>query len=127
MREIVLPTERRKATEKNARFMVLYGKPKAGKTTALSMLDDCLLIDINKGGSDYVDGLVVKANDLMEFREISKKIEDAGCPYEKIAIDTATDLEDMVMDLAVHLYKNTPMGKSFKGDDVRKLPNGAGL
>lgn len=28
--------------------------------------------------------------------------------------------------MALKLYKDTSMGKNFKGDDVRKLPNGAG-
>lgn len=127
---IILPKDRRIATEKNAKFMVLFGKPKAGKTTAVSFLDNCLLIDVNKGGSDYVDGMILKASNLKELKEIANAIKEAGCPYEKIAIDTATDLEDMIMPLAIHLYKQTPMGRNWGNkpgeDDIRKLPNGAG-
>jgi hypothetical protein len=126
---IVLPTEKRIATERNARFLVAFGKPKSGKTTAISMLDNCLLIDINNG-SDYVDGLVVKASNLRELKAIAVAIKEAGCPYEKIALDTATDLEDMVNELAIFKYKQTPMGKNYGKnpgeDDIKKLPNGAG-
>lgn len=130
MTDIVLPTERRISKELNAKFMVLFGKPKSGKTTAISLLEGCLLIDINKGGSDYVDGLIIKASNLRELRAIATKIKEEGCPYKTIALDTATDLEEMVMELAIHLYKQTPIGKNWGNspgeDDVRKLPNGAG-
>jgi hypothetical protein len=125
-----LPTEKRKATQENPRFMILFGKPKSGKTTILSQLDDCLIIDLEKG-SDFLDVLSLQVNDLKELytvkTEIEKHIkENNEKPYKYIAIDTATKLEEMILPLAKKLYRELPQGKNFEGDDVTKLPNGAG-
>jgi predicted AAA+ superfamily ATPase len=40
--KIELPTAPRKATHVNPRDIIIYGKPKVGKTTALSLLENCL-------------------------------------------------------------------------------------
>lgn len=125
MSEIILPKEKVKATQVNPRRLVLYAPPKMGKTTLVSMLDNCLVLDL-ENGSDFVDAIKLKASNVDEIRQIMDKIDEAGKPYDYIAIDTVTKLEEMVLPLALKLYKNTPMGKNFKGDDVRKLPNGAG-
>lgn len=53
MTNIVLPTERRKATDYNPRLMVLFGKPKCGKSTLMASLDSNLIIDLE----DVVIGL----------------------------------------------------------------------
>ena len=49
--------------------LILYGVPKIGKTTILSHLPDCLIIDI-ESGSDYVDALKVKISTLSELKEL---------------------------------------------------------
>ena len=47
--------------------------------------------------------------------------------YKYITIDTISALEEnYAIDLALKIYKDTPMGKNFQGTDVRTLPNGAG-
>jgi hypothetical protein len=120
-----LPTQKSKPLATNPKFMILYGKPKSGKTTILSGLDGCLIIDLEEG-TDYVEAMSVKVHSMAELREVAAKIKEAGCPYKYIAIDTATKLEDMCLEFAKDLYRNTPMGKSWAGDDVRKLPNGSG-
>lgn len=123
---IELPTKRRLATRVNPNFMIMFGKPKCGKTTALSLLDNCLIIDLEKG-AEFVDGLVMPVNDMRTLLEVAKQIKASGNPYKYIAIDTATKLEDeIILPLAKKLYMDTPMGKGFAGDDVRKLPQGAG-
>ena len=43
--------------------MIIYGAPKIGKTTVLSQLDDCLIIDLEQG-SDMLDALKVQVNSL---------------------------------------------------------------
>lgn len=123
--EMVLPTKKVEASRINPKRLVIYSKPKTGKTTAFANLDDNLLIDL-ENGSDFVDALKIKANNLSELREIGSKIVEAGYPYKYITIDTVTVLEDMVKPLALRNYKNTSMGKNFKEDDVLKLANGAG-
>jgi len=123
--EIVLPKKKVSATRTNPKRMIIYSKPKTGKTTAFAGLDDNLIIDL-ENGSDYVEALKVKANSLEELIAIGKQIKEQGKPYKYVTLDTVTALEDMVKPLAAKLYRETPMGKNFSGDDVIKLPNGAG-
>lgn len=128
---IELPTKKREAIQENPRFLILFGKPKSGKTTTISQLDDCLLIDL-ENGSDFLEAMSVKANNLKELYSIKTAIEqkikesDGKFPYKYIAIDTATKLEEMALPLAKKNYKELPQGKNFEGNDVTKLPNGAG-
>jgi hypothetical protein len=122
---IVLPTKKVKAERQNPKRMIIYSKPKTGKTTAYAGLDDNLILDL-ESGSDYVEALKIKVNTLQELLDAGKAIKAAGNPYKYVTIDTVTALETMIMPLAIKLYKNTPMGKSFSGDTVSTLPNGAG-
>ena len=126
---ITLPKQKVKATRKSPKNMVIYGPPKIGKTTALSQLDDCLIIDL-EDGSDMVDALKVQVNDLSELTEVGKAIMKDGRPYKYIAIDTITKLEEWCEEDAKRIYMATPMGKNFEqknpGASVLSLPNGAG-
>lgn len=127
--KISLPTKKVAASRKSPKNFVLYGQPKVGKTTALAQLDNCLIIDL-EDGTDMVDALKVKANNLKELSEIGRAILDAGKPYKYIAVDTVTQLEVWCETEAKRLYQNTPMGKNFdkenKGLSVLSLPNGGG-
>ncbi len=122
---IVLPTKKVKAERQNPKRIVIYSKPKTGKTTAYAGLDNNLILDL-ENGADYVDALKVNINSLQELLDTGKAIKEAGKPYKFITVDTVTALEDMIMPLAIKLYKQTPMGKNFDGDTVITLPNGAG-
>ena len=122
---LVLPTKKVSATRVNPKRLIVYSKPKTGKTTAFAGLDNNLIIDL-ENGTDYVDALKIKANNLKELLDIGKQVIAAGKPYKFITIDTVTALEEMVAPLAVKKYRNTPMGKNFDGDNVITLPNGAG-
>jgi hypothetical protein len=122
---IVLPTKKVKADRVNPKRLIIYSKPKTGKTSAFAGLEDNLIIDL-ENGADYVEAIKVKANNLQELKEIGKAIKEAGYPYKYVTIDTVTALEDMVMPLAINLYKQTPMGKNYSGDSILTLPNGAG-
>jgi hypothetical protein len=122
---IVLPTKKVKADRVNPKRLIIYSKPKTGKTSAFAGLDGNLIIDL-ENGADYVEAIKVKANNLQELKEIGKAIKEADYPYKYVTIDTVTALEDMVMPLAINLYKQTPMGKNYSGDSILTLPNGAG-
>lgn len=122
---IVLPTKKVKAERQNPKRLLVYSKPKTGKTTAFAGLDDNLILDL-ESGSDYVEALKVKVSNLQELLDAGKAIKAAGNPYKYITIDTVTALEDMIQPLAIKLYQKTPMGKNFDGDNVTTLPNGAG-
>lgn len=119
--------------------MVLFSQPKTGKTTAVSELDNCLLIDLEEG-SEFVDALKIdvikeaRAQDklpIIVIKEIINQIKDAnkqnkGYVYKYIALDTVTALEDIVLPLANKMYKDTNMGRNWEGNDVTTLPKGAG-
>lgn len=126
---IKLPLVKQTPTTNNPKFLVYFGKPKAGKSTIASMLDENIIIDL-EDGYDYLEALVVKAKSVSDLREIANAIKESndakgGYTYKYITIDNATKLEDMVLSLALNLYQQTPMGKNYN-DDVRKLANGAG-
>ena len=59
---IVLPTKKVKAERVNPKRLVIYSKPKTGKTTAFAGLDNNLLLDL-ENGADYVEALKVKIAD----------------------------------------------------------------
>lgn len=126
---MILPTVKNKPTEENPKFLILFGKPKSGKTTAVAGLEDALIIDL-ENGSDYVECMRVKANNFEELKLVKQAVIEAniakgGFAYKYGIIDTATKLEDLILDLALQLYNATPMGKGYKGD-IRMLPNGGG-
>ena len=151
MSNIVLPTERRKATDYNPRLMVLFGKPKCGKSTLMASLDSNLIIDLEDGyrALDVMCVQARSANDIFQIKSLieQKNQENGGKNfYRFITIDNATRLEEMSLIYAAHLYRQTSMGQSwgYKKDrignilmengkkvvdpkaDVRQLPNGAG-
>lgn len=109
---ITLPTQKVNAITGNPKTLVIFSKPKVGKTTLLSQLDNCLIID-TENGSDYVSALKVKVHSVDELRELCTEIIKAGKPYKYIAIDTLTSLEEMCKPYAEQLYMSTSMGKTW--------------
>lgn len=112
------------------RFLILFGKPKSGKTTLASKLDNNLIIDL-EGGSEFLEALAVQARSVKDLGEIANAIrneikENGKRPYKYITLDNASRLEEICLSYAVQLYKATPMGKLYNGTDVRTLPNGSG-
>lgn len=127
---LILPKEKNKPKVNNPRFLILFGRPKSGKTTLLSKLDNCLIIDL-EGGSEFLEALSIQARTIEDLANISRAINEETAktgkkPYKYIAIDNATRLEEMCLEYAKVLYRQTPMGKSYNGGDIRTLPNGSG-
>lgn len=127
---IILPTEKTEPKVKNPRFMIMYGRPKAGKTSCVAALDDNLIIDL-EGGSEFLSCLAVQARSVKDIADIAnairEKIKETGKkPYKRITIDNATRLEEICLPYAAQLYKAQPQGKSWQGVDVRLLPQGSG-
>lgn len=129
--EIKLPTEKVAAEISSPRNLIIFSKPKTGKTTLLSQLDNCLILDLEKG-SKYLDAMKIEASSIEEIKHIGKAIKEAGNPYKYVAVDTITALEEMCIPYAEELYMKTPMGKNWLTDGKPKygtiigLPNGAG-
>lgn len=140
-KEIVLPTKVVPAEHKSPSNLIIFSKPKVGKTSLFSQLENCLILDLEKG-SKYVDALKITAESVEDIEKIGKKIIEAGRPYDYIAVDTITALEEMCVPYAEILYARTSMGKNwFKRDEkgfltpdsgkmqygnILNLPNGAG-
>jgi len=127
---IVLPTEKVKAKVNNPRFLIIYGRPKTGKTSCVAALDNNLIIDL-EGGSEFLDCLSIQARSVNDLADIANairtKIKETGVnPYKYITLDNATRLEEICLPYAATLYKQQPQGKSWQGNDVRLLPQGAG-
>lgn len=127
---MILPTEKHKSKIKNPRFMILFGKPKTGKTTLLSELDDCLIVDL-EGGSEFLNAMSVQARTISDISEIVLAIKEqiklnGKNPYKYIAIDNATRLEEICLPYAASMYKKLPIAKNWTGTDVRTIEKGAG-
>ena len=133
MSEFILPTEIMPATTQSPKNLIIFSKPKVGKTTLLAGLPNCLMVDLEKG-SDYVAGLKVQASNIDDIRRIGKAIKEANYPYKYCAVDTITALEEICVEYAEELYMKTPMGKGWDGPDggkskygnILNMPNGAG-
>ncbi len=127
---IVLPTKPIPAVSSNPSYMILYGLPKSGKTSCLAQLENNLIIDL-EGGTNFIDALAVQARTINDLGEIASAIRAKNAEvghnfYRRITIDNATRLEDICMSYACTLYRQTELGKNWKGTDVTTLARGAG-
>lgn len=119
-----LPTEPIKASTLSPEVLIIFSQYKTGKTTLVADLPSNLIIDLEKG-SNFVSALKVKVDTFQELKTLCEQIKQAGKPYRYITLDTVTALEDMCLPLALRLYQQTPMGKTYTGD-ILSLPQGAG-
>ena len=118
---IVLPKQKVKATETNPRVLVIYSKPKVGKTELTSKLENSLILDL-EDGSDYIDAVKIKANNVAEIKAIGEQIKKEKYPYEYLIVDTVTKLEEFCIPYAEKLYSKTLPGKNwFKSTDGKTL------
>jgi hypothetical protein len=119
------------AEVKSPKTLIIFSKPKVGKTTLLANLENCLLVDLEEG-SDYVSAMKVKARSIEDLKKIGKAIKDAGYPYKYVALDTITALEEMCVPMAEDMYSKSSMGKNWftegkpKYGTILNMPNGAG-
>ena len=106
----------RKAISNNPKVMLLYGAPKVGKTTALSQLKDCLIIDTEQG-ANMVGGYIEEANNREELIKILQEAKE-GHEYQYVAIDTIDKVADwadksVCKDEGVTAIADLAFGKGF--------------
>lgn len=129
--KVELPLTPVKAVTKSPKELIIFSKPKVGKTTLLAGLENCLILDF-ENGSDYVEALKLKVNSIENLRAIGKAIKEADYPYKYIAIDTVTALEEFCIGYAEELYSKSSVGKNWYTDGKLKygtiinMPQGAG-
>lgn len=91
--------------------IILYAKPKMGKTDLVSRLEDCLIADMEEG-SKYIKGYVESINSLQDLDALLTWLEQEN-PYKYVAFDTMTQLENWCVTEATLNYMNSGMGKNF--------------
>ena len=87
MTDIKLPTKKIKAAQQSPKNLIIFSKPKVGKSALLAGLNNCLLID-TEDGSDYIDAMKVKASSWEDIQKIGKAIRESDHKYDYIAVDT---------------------------------------
>jgi hypothetical protein len=107
--------------------MVIFSKPKVGKTTAFADLPGFLILDLQQG-TKYLAALKVNASSVAEIGKVGRAIEQASIagkrPYRGVVIDTATDLQQLAMPYAEDLYAKSPQGKNWFSVDENGAYNG---
>lgn len=90
-----LPRAKVKALRNDPRLLTIFGQSKVGKTTKLSELDNCLIIDTEEG-TDMVDALKTTVSGLKEFVDVVKELQrlhkEEGFQYDYVAVDTIDNL-----------------------------------
>lgn len=117
-----LPTTRTQAIRQDPWLLTLFGPTKVGKTTLISMLENCLVID-TESGSDFLSGLFVKANNVRELGEIVKSIKESSHKYDYLAVDTIDRVVDMMEDYVIKRY-NYENKKNI--NTIADIPYGGG-
>lgn len=79
-----------------------------------------------ENGTDFISGYVAKAESYVDLYNIAKELKNTEHNFKFVTIDTVTALEEIALPLAKKLYQDTPLGANYMGDNVLKLPNGAG-
>jgi len=143
MSTIQLPTRETpvKATRIGPRIGIYYSLPKVGKTnqlTELAKMSDCLIIDAERGTETY-ETTAVQVSSLQQIYDVITSIKVEGgkrasagkkgmdlFPYKFIALDTLDKIEELAEVYATNKFKQTTIGKNFKGDSVLELPQGGG-
>lgn len=117
----LIPKDIVRSTRINPKSMVLFAKPKVGKTEMAASLPNSLLIDL-EDGSEYVDAMKVNVlavarssgkTPLMVIQELVQELkqsnnEKGDYVFKYGILDTVTAAEEMVLPLAGDLYRNTP-------------------
>lgn len=121
-----MPKMRSAALHKSPKNLIIFSKPKVGKTSLLAELDDCLIIDLERG-SDYVNAMKIQVSSVEEIKAVGEQIKKEDYPYKYIALDTITALEEMCIPYAEKIYSKTSMGKNwFKTDAFGALTADSG-
>jgi hypothetical protein len=130
-KKIELPMAPVKAISKSPKDLIIFSKPKVGKTSLVAQLPNCLILDF-EDGSDYVEAMKLKVGSVADLKAIGTAIKEAGNPYQYIAVDTITAMEEMCIGYAEELYSKSSMGQNWftqgkpKYGVITNMPNGAG-
>jgi DNA polymerase III delta prime subunit len=113
---MALKKTKRKPLAVNPKILLLYGPPKVGKTTVLSQLNDCLVIDTERGShmlEGYFHGVDNKEKLLEFYKDASE-----GHDYKVFALDTIDKIvewttKEVVSECQVDDIADLPYGKGY--------------
>lgn len=134
MSEVKIDFGKKRTIRKSPKRLFIYATYKVGKTSLVQGLKNYLCVDFEDGSSHY-EGNYVSIPGLAEENKISQlnvlnqlyaNLAERPEKYDYIIIDTTTSMEDLAKEYAKKLYKATPIGKGWNGDDILTLPHGAG-
>ena len=113
---MTLEKKKRKAISSDPNLMLIYGPPKIGKTTILSQLDNCLIIDTERG-ANMVEGYIEEVNNREELIELILKAKE-GHDYKYCALDTIDKVVEwaehqVCAEESVRAIADLPFGKGF--------------
>ena len=113
---MALEVKERKPITQNPAILLLYGAPKVGKTTTLSQLKDCLILD-TESGAHMVGGHILDINGREELLDMYRNAA-AGHKFKYFALDTIDKLIEWT-DLQVR--------QEFQVDSIADLAYGKGF
>lgn len=112
----MLTKKKRKPLSINPGILLLYGAPKVGKTTVLSQLDNCLVIDTEKG-SHMLEGYFLDVNSKEELLAFYTEA-SLGHNFKYFALDTIDKIvewteKDVKREYDIESINDLPYGKGF--------------
>jgi hypothetical protein len=128
---IILPKTKQIADDTKISKLILISHQGIGKTTAVSLLDNCLLLDY-ENGSKQVGGFIINlieesnssGNSLLKthfevVEAIKKENQELGkFKYKYLAIDNVSALEKLAKQKATIDFKNSVVGKGMLNKGV---------
>lgn len=120
----ILPLEVMGPETLSPKNLIIFSKPKVGKTELVSKLDKCLILDFEKGSS-FITGYKIQIDSVDTLKKVGAEIKkyrdehNGAYPYNYAAIDTTTSLEELGSVYGEQLYSKTIPGKNWfkKGPD----------
>ena len=113
---MALEVKKRGAITQNPSILLLYGAPKVGKTTTLSQLDNCLILDTEQGAR-MVGGHILDINGREDLLDMYRNAE-AGHTFKYFALDTIDKLIE---------WTETQVKQEFQVDAIADLAYGKGF
>jgi hypothetical protein len=123
-----LPTTRIKPKIQDPKLLILFGQSKVGKTTKLAELDNCLIIDTEKG-TDYIEGMKVQVSSLSELSQVLKAVNESQYKYSYGVLDVIDKAVEWIEEDVVAQYNKEQKLRGLKVviKDISEIPYGGGF